>query len=159
MRSSLAICGILLSLAATPALAQTARVTGPCGTATLTLGRDQPATMDTTGALCTNAVSAGSATMEASSTITTGGTFQTVAAANTARRSFEFINICNVASACTTTADNCYLFFAASGSPTKNNSIPVPAGGSYLRSAGAVPTDAIQATCDGAGDHYRLAVQ
>ena len=159
MRSSLAICGVLLSLAATPALAQTARVTGPCGTATLTLGRDQPATMDTTGALCTDAV-VGAATAEASSTITTGGTFQTIAAANAARRSLEFINLCNVATACTTTANVCYLFIAASGTPTKTtNAIPVPAGGSYLRSSGVIPTDAIQATCDGTGDHYRLAVQ
>lgn len=101
-----------------------------------------------------------SATTDASSTITLGGTFQTIAAANTARRSFEFVNICGVTSACTATTNYCYLFFAAFGSPSKTtDTIPVAPGASYLRSSGSIPSDAIQATCDGTGDHYRLAVQ
>lgn len=96
---------------------------------------------------------------DASGTIATGGTFQTITAANPQRKSFEFVNICAVASACTTTANVCYLYLAASGTPTTNNSIAVPAGASYLRSTGTIPTDAIQATCTGTGDHFRLAVQ
>lgn len=99
-------------------------------------------------------------TTEASSTITVGGTFQQIAAANTSRKSIEFANLCAVASACTATTNYCYLFFAASGSPSKTtNVIPVPPGASYLRSSGSIPSDAVQATCDGTGDHYRLAVQ
>lgn len=99
-------------------------------------------------------------TTDASGTIATGGTFQPIAAANTARQSFEFVNICGVTSACTATTNYCYLFFAASGSPSKTtDAIPVAPGASYLRSSGSIPSDAIQATCDGTGDHFRLAVQ
>ena len=70
-------------------------------------------------------------TTNSSGTITVGGTFQTIAAANTARLSFEFVNLCNVTSACTATTNYCYLFFATSGSPSKTtNVIPIPPGGS-----------------------------
>ena len=120
--------------------------------------------VDSNGAACTNGQGGGSsgplaaATTDASSTITTGGTFQQIAAASTSRKSLEFSNVCSVATECTTTANYCYIFFGASGA-NKGNSIPIPAGGSYLRSSGVIPSDAIQATCDGNSDHYRLALQ
>lgn len=99
-------------------------------------------------------------TIDQSGTITTGGTFQQISSQTKSRRSVEFTNICSVAGACNATTDVCYIFFAASGTPLKTtDAIPVPAGWSYLRSAGTVPSDAIQATCDGTGDHFRLAVQ
>lgn len=94
-----------------------------------------------------------------SGTITTGGTFQTIAAANTSRKSFEFQNVCHIAGNCTTVANNCYLFFAASGSPTTAKSKVIGPGQEYLRSEGAVPSDAIQATCDGNSDKFSAAEQ
>jgi hypothetical protein len=93
------------------------------------------------------------------STITTGGTFQTIAASSTSRRSLEFQNVCNKSGNCTATTDNCYLYIAGSGTPTTAKSIVVAPGQSYLRSSGAIPSDAIQATCDSNGDAYYLAVQ
>lgn len=99
-------------------------------------------------------------TTEASGTVTTGGTFQQIAAANVTRQSMEFVNLCLVPSACTATTNNCYLFFAASGSPGKTtDAITIPPGWSYLRSTGSIPSDIVQATCDGTGDHFRFAVQ
>lgn len=99
-------------------------------------------------------------TTEASSTITAGGGFQTVAAASTTRQSLEFDNLCLKAGACTATTNFCYLFFAASGTPGETtNAIPIPPGWSYIRSVGSIPSDAVQATCDGTGDHFRFAVQ
>jgi hypothetical protein len=100
-----------------------------------------------------------SATTDSSGTITTGGTFATLLASNTARKSLEFTNVCNIAANCTTTANYCYITTVASGSATKGNSIPIPPGASYLRSSGAIPSDAIAGTCDGTGDKYRLASQ
>lgn len=94
-----------------------------------------------------------------STTVTTGGTFQTVAAANAARKSLEIVNACNVVTNCTTTSNYCYVFIAGSGSPSKANAIPLAPGQGYLRSSGTVPSDAIQATCDGTGDKFYLAVQ
>ena len=101
-------------------------------------------------------------TTGASSTITVGGTFQTISAANASRHSFEFTNICGNAGACNATTDNCYLFFASFGDANPNittTAFKIPPGGSYLRSSGSIPSDAIQATCDGTGDHFRMAVQ
>jgi hypothetical protein len=94
-----------------------------------------------------------------SSTITTGGTFQTIAVSNSTRLSYEFQNVCSKSGNCTATTNNCYVYVAASGTPTTAKSIIVPPGGAYLRSSGAVPNNAIQATCDGTGDAYYLSVQ
>ncbi len=99
------------------------------------------------------------ATSNTSSTITTGATFQTIAAANGSRKSVEFVNVCNISGNCVSTSDNCYLFFAISGSPTTAKSVVVGPGQEYLRSQGSIPADAIQATCDGTADKYYLAVQ
>lgn len=93
------------------------------------------------------------------STITTGGTFQTISASSVTRQSFDFVNVCSVAGNCTATTNYCYVYVGASGTPSTGNSIPVPPGGEYLRSTGAVPTDAIKATCAGTGDKYYLSVQ
>ncbi len=95
----------------------------------------------------------------ASGTITVGSTFQTIAALSATRKSFEFQNICSKSGNCTALTNNCYLFVGASGSPSISNSILVPAGASYLRSSGAIPTDAIKATCDGTSDAYYLSTQ
>jgi hypothetical protein len=108
--------------------------------------------------IVSSGASAASAT-NSSSTITTGGTFQTISAASTSRKSLEFTNICNVTGNCTATTNYCYIFIAASGTPSTANSVPVPPGAMYVRSMGAIPTDAIQATCAGNGDKYALKVQ
>lgn len=98
-------------------------------------------------------------TNNVSTTIATGGTFQQIAAANSTRKSLDFVNICNVAGNCTAVTNKCYLFIAATGTPTVANSIPVPAGSEYLRSSGNIPSDAILATCDGNGDKFYLGLQ
>lgn len=94
-----------------------------------------------------------------SGSITVGGTFQQIAAASATRKSFEFHNVCTKAGNCTATSNNCYLYVAAAGTPGTDNSIIVPAGATYLRASGAVPSDQIRATCDGTGDKYYLSVQ
>lgn len=139
---------VLLALA-TPALAQNTAIRDP-----VTLNT---ACVNTSSGLCV----AGTPTTQTNSatTVTTGGTFQTGAAASTTRKAFEFQNICNKSGNCTATTNNCYVFVAASGTPTTANSIIVQAGWGYLRSIGAVPSDAIQVTCDGTGDKFYLAVQ
>jgi len=96
-------------------------------------------------------------TTGASGTVTIGGTFQTVAASNPSRLSLDVENICNVSGKCNSTFDFCYLSFDAS--PTTSNAIPIPPGGSYLRSSGVIPSDAVKITCDATGDKFRAAIQ
>ena len=96
------------------------------------------------------AVSA-SATTISNGTVTTGGTFQQIAAASTSRKSFEYQN--NNAS------DACYIYFGTTGSATTAKSIKVVAGGYYLRSSGSIPSDAIQTTCASTNDTFYAAVQ
>lgn len=97
-------------------------------------------------------------TTNSSTTITTGGTFQTIANANTSRKSLDFVNICSVTGNCTTANNLCYLYFG-SGTPTVANSIVVGPGQDYLRSSGIVPSDIIKATCDGTADNFYLGLQ
>lgn len=118
-----------------------------------------PCPVDSNNIPLSSGVASGSVTVNASSAITLGATFQTIAAASLTRRSLEFTNICSVAGNCTTVSNTCYLFIAASGTPTIANSVPVGAGAQYIRSTGTIPTDAIQVTCDGTGDKYALKVQ
>lgn len=167
------IIGVLaLALLPTLALAQQgsdpagAQVVSGCGTpaTTYTAGQIKPVTQDTNGYGCANvSVSGGgvsaSAPTNTSATITTGGTFQTIQASSATRKSLEFMNVCAKSGNCTAITNNCYLYIAASGSPTTANAVVVPAGGYYLRSVGNIPSSAIQATCDGTGDHFYLAVQ
>lgn len=94
-----------------------------------------------------------------SSTITTGGTFQTIAAAKTNRQSLDFVNICNIAGNCTTTTDECYLYFGTLASATTSNAIPVGPGQEYLRSSGTIPSAAINATCATTSDKFYLQTQ
>lgn len=132
------------------------------GITNLTIGQILLLPCDKNGNLAVDAVTIPSVapTTDVSNTIGTGGTFQVIAVANTARKSIEFVNICNVVGSCTTQNNMCYLFLAATGSPNKTtNAIPVSPGWSYARFSGTIPSDAIQGTCDGTGDHYRLAVQ
>lgn len=149
--------------AAMPASADTI-VVSDCSIISRTAGQRVPDYVNTAGALCdtqptSGGTSVAAASTNSSSTITVGGTFQTILAASTARKSFEFQNICNVAGNCNATSDACYLYIAASGSPTTGNSMNLPAGGYYLRSAGSIPGDAVQATCTASGDKFYLAVQ
>ena len=95
-------------------------------------------------------IGAASATTNISGTITLGGTFQTISASSTTRKSFEFQN---------NSSDPCYLFFGVLGSATLNTSLKVPSGGSYLRSSGALPSDAINVTCTTTADVFYAAVQ
>ncbi|MBI3678477.1 MAG: hypothetical protein HY243_17860 [Proteobacteria bacterium] len=96
------------------------------------------------------AVSA-SATTIFNGTVTTGGTFQQIAAANASRKSFEYQN--------NNGSDACYIYFGTTGSATSAKSIKVVSGGYYLRSAGNIPSDAIQTTCTSTNDTYYAAVQ
>jgi hypothetical protein len=89
-------------------------------------------------------------TTNGAGTITTGGTFQSVANANTARLSIEFQN--------TNATDACYIFFGTSGELT-TNSIVVAAGQDYLRSVGTIPSDKVWVTCATTSDTFYFAVQ
>ena len=101
-----------------------------------------------------------SSASDLSGTIAAGGSFQVLAAASTSRRSIEFANLCPSAGACTSAANNCYLFIAGAGTPgAGTNAVTVAPGGSYLRSVGNIPSDAIMGSCDGTGDHFSLKVQ
>jgi hypothetical protein len=86
-------------------------------------------------------------TVNASVVITTGNTFQLVLATNlntsTQRQALTIVN--NNAS------DSCWLYIG-SGSPTKNTSILLLAGGSYTRYWPYIPNDTLQATCAGNSD-------
>jgi hypothetical protein len=87
------------------------------------------------------AQSINAATTNASVSITTGNTFQTVLAAvvpPSLRRSLTIEN--NNAS------DSCWLYIG-SGPATKGASMLLAAGGAYTRYYPYVPSDAIQATC------------
>lgn len=97
-------------------------------------------------------------TTDSSGGIITGGTFQTIAGINGARKSIEFANLCNVAGNCTNVLNKCYLYIG-SGVATVANSLPIDPGGGYIRSSGTIPADAIKATCDGNGDVFYLRVQ
>ena len=105
------------------------------------------------------ALTQGGTTTDASSTITVGGTFQLIAAANPDRRSFEFTNVCAISNNCVTTGDICYIYFASANTPTLANSRPITPYANYLRSRGWIPTDAIYATCTGTGDKFQFSVQ
>jgi hypothetical protein len=89
------------------------------------------------------------ATTNGSGTIATGGTFQTIAAAST-RNSLEFQN--------NNTSDACYVYLG-SGTATIAKSIKVAAGQEYLRAFGAIPNDAVQATCVTTNDTFYLGTQ
>lgn len=118
-----------------------------------------PCTSDAAGNLITSSSPLASSATDGSGTITTGGTFQTVAAASTTRKNLEFTNICNTTGNCTATTNMCYVFIAVSGTPTTANSIPVPPGTQYIRTDGSIPTNAIQATCAGNSDKFALKTQ
>lgn len=110
-----------------------------------------PVTVSTSGSA--------SPTTNSSSAITTGGTFQTISASSTARKSFDFVNLCNITGNCTTINNLCYIYLGATGTPTTANSIPVGPGQEYLRADGAIPSDAIRVTCDGTADKFYLGLQ
>jgi hypothetical protein len=112
-------------------------------------GNNNPIVSETGGAATTTDSSGG---------IVTGGTFQQIAAASGTRKSLELGNTCNVASNCVATTDVCYFYFG-NGSSAKDTSIVLYPGQYYLRSSGTIPSDQINATCDGTGDEYYLKVQ
>lgn len=87
-----------------------------------------------------------------SSTVTVGNTFQQIAASSTARFSFEFQNDAG-------NGDKCWLYWGTTGSATKAKSVIVLDGQVYLRSAGAIPSDAIQVTCTTTADAYYAETQ
>lgn len=103
-----------------------------------------------TGTISATPVTA-SATTIANGTVTTGGTFQQIAAANSSRLSFEYQN--------NNAAHDCYVYFGTTGSATTAKAIKVSAGQYYLRSSGAIPSDAIQTTCSNTSDTFYAAVQ
>jgi len=87
------------------------------------------------------------ATLNSSTTITTGNTFQTVLASNfntTTQRQALTIQNNNL-------SDNCWIYLG-SGTATEAKAILLLAGGSYTRYWPFVPSDAIQATCATAND-------
>lgn len=94
----------------------------------------------------------GASQTDYSTTITTGGTFQQLIASSATRKSLEVQNVCAVAGNCTAVTNKCYVFIAASGTPSTANSVVLNPGDYYLRDAGVIPTDAIQATCAGNSD-------
>lgn len=120
MRIIFALLGAILWLTSTPAEAQTARVAGPCGTQSFTLGRDQPAAMDATGALCTagpgTSVSNVAVTVTAASAYVAGnavGGLITLSNINRASGLSVFIQSVVVASKSVQTAQLDLVFFNA----------------------------------------------
>lgn len=96
-------------------------------------------------------------TPNVSGTITTGGTFQQAAAAVNpgGRFSIDFQNRSG-------NGDACYLYFgttAAANTAGTGKAIKVADGQEYLRSNGAIPSDAVQVTCTTTSDAFYLAVQ
>lgn len=87
------------------------------------------------------------ATVNSSASITTGNAFQPVLTSNygtaTQRQSLTIQN--------NNTTDNCWVYVGP-GSPTKGNSMLLLPGGAYARYWPFVPSDAVQATCQTAGD-------
>lgn len=141
-----------------PAHGQTAQVVSSCGSAGYVVGQPYATTQDTGGNQCVNGsggtvvtVPKASATTIANGTITTGGTFQQIAASSTSRLSLEFQN--------NNSSDNCYLYFGTTGSATTAKSILVTPNAYYLRSSGSIPSDAVQVTCVNTSDTYYAAVQ
>lgn len=94
-----------------------------------------------------------------SGTIATGGVFQQIAPQQTSRRTFEFQNICLHSGNCSSTTDNCYVFFGPTASATVGNSILISPNTAYFRNVSPVPQEAIQITCDGSGDKFYGALQ
>lgn len=92
-----------------------------------------------------------SATTVLNGSITVGNTFQQIAASNTSRKSFEFQN--------TNASHTCYLFFGTTVSASTAASITVPPSGFYIRSSGAIPSDALQVTCTNTSDTFYADVQ
>jgi hypothetical protein len=94
------------------------------------------------------------ATINNSTTITTGGTFQTVLPAlgtGAVRRSITIQNN-------NTGTDNCWVFLG-SGAATTAKSILLASGGSYQRYYPYVPSDAVQMTCTTTGDSVYIDTQ
>src|SRR5690242_10619671 len=90
-------------------------------------------------------------TLNGSSTITAGNTFQTILTANSKRRSLTIQNN-------NTNGDNCWLFIG-SGTAAKATSILLGQGGSYQRYYPYLPADAIQITCTTTSDTFYLDTQ
>ena len=94
------------------------------------------------------------ATINNSTTITLGGTFQTVLPAlgtGAVRRSITIQNN-------NTGTDNCWVFLG-SGAATTARSILLASGGSYQRYYPYVPSDAVQMTCTTTGDSVYIDTQ
>jgi hypothetical protein len=93
-------------------------------------------------------------TLNASVTITAGGTFQTVLAAMGSTTQRQSLTIQNN----NTSTDNCFVFIG-SGSATAAKSILLGPGQAYTRYWPYAPSDAIQATCATTADSLYVDVQ
>lgn len=102
---------------------------------------------------------AASSEVDRSGTVAAGGTFQTAAASASGRLSIHFQNICNVTGKCTAQTNFCYVNVNDAVSATTSNSLAIAPGQAYLRSDGAIPSNAIRVTCDGTGDKFYLTTQ
>jgi hypothetical protein len=150
----LCLLAAALAMLATPALADpdSAQTVAVCGTPNNTpkVGNLYPLTMDTTGKLCAGGSGTvsptGYSSTNGSSTITAGGVFQTLLAANSARKGCLIQNP-------TTATETLYVSVAvATGSATTAKSYSLAAGQAFSCSSGSiVVTDniAIMATTTG----------
>ena len=139
----------IISFSAAPAMAQqsSAQVYATCGTAPYTAGQIRLNTQDTTGAGCIHATVSATVTVapatttNASGTIVTGGTFQSILASSGTRVGCLIQNP-------TTATEPLYVFFGANASATTAKSISLAAGGSVNCAVGGlgVATDNISAT-------------
>src|SRR6185437_5895153 len=93
-------------------------------------------------------------TLNASVTIATGNTFQTVLSAMGATTQRQALTIQNN----NTNTDNCWVFIG-SGSATEAKSIILAPGQAYTRYWPYAPSDAIQATCATTSDTLYADVQ
>ena len=95
----------------------------------------------------------GRATTNRSTTIASGGTFQTVLASTISRFSLTIENNNSLSS-----TEYCYIFIG-SGSASTATSIVLGPGGSYQRYWPFIPSDTIQATCTNTSDTLYIDTQ
>lgn len=156
MRRSFWLAGLALAFFSYPSLAQnnTARVVTTCGTVSPFPTAGQPAylTVDVNGKLCdtgtsSNSLPAYNAPRTArGTTITAGGTSQTLMAANSSRKGFEIQNPCSSTTQNIPAAESLFINFTSAATVnTSANGVELAPCASYSEglNGGAVSQEAI----------------
>lgn len=167
MKRFLAGLAVLLALCVAPSASFAdppgyAVAVSACGTPGFTpvVGSPYPVTQDTTGKACVNATVAASVAVNpvtstnASTTVTAGGTFQSVIASNSAR------NGCLVQNPVAAT-ETLFVFFGANASATTAKSVSLSPGSAVSCAVGgiAVATDNVSVTATTTGHAFVVSYQ